>query len=905
MPDLGKAVYTLILNTAQYTAGFDKAEATAVQATEAIGTTVNTVEGKLTMLGAAAGVMGTRVSEGMSMGAAGTEAGATKVDAAVNSMIASYGRAGVAAEALGAKMDAAAAAGAAGFTRASAKVAGLGAGMAATGKRWTHAFLPVYATIGVGAKMALDFQQQMQLVQTQAGGTAGDVKLLSKQILELAKSTAQGPNDLARGMFHLKSLGLDNATAMQVLKISAQGAMTGLANLEETTSALGGAIRTNIKGTGDYSEAMGTLNAIAGAGNMRFADLIEALGTGILPSAKSAGLSLRDVGSALALMTDENVPAAVAATRLNTALMMIASPTQKAEKSLNRVGLTASMLGHAFFEKDGLIKALQMIRLHFDSIKDPADRFRAMSNAFGGIRGAKAVMMLENNVDILQQKQEQIIRSAGKFPEDVAASAKTQANQIKMAWSSVQVTLIEIGRTATPIIVMLAKGLSQIATAFSSLPGPVRTVIVSVAMLLAAVGPVVWIFGKLFMAIKLIGTGVKFIAGVRVAMLGLSVATEATTATLAVAALGWVAFGVAMTLAVAWGISHIPILGGVIDSIGNKLGNLVADMAGIGAGDAAANAAASASSQGNASVVYKVRARYQYLKNNSHMDRDQILTAMSRDPQFAGLSSDQLATYSQGQLTSPVGPEQATKSKTSFKPIVAKKKPKSYGLLPLQMQIDEAVAQRQGVKSQVAVLNREQAYLSNLLAHTKNKGKQLEIQQQLSSIYSQLQGFKKTKTGSAGDLIPQKLQLAEAHAERTNNKKALAKALKAEENYLRDLLGNHKLSLEKKIAIEKELKSVLDKRKSVMAAINNDLHMSDKQMQAYVDARGSFFSEFASSVFHGGPGGLAMGALELNGKSGDTNGSGMTYNQHNNFHEIPEDRYKLSRQMQAAAASAT
>lgn len=896
MPDLGKAIYTLILNTGEYTAGFDKAEATAIQATEKIGASVQTVEGKLDMLGASAGVAGSRVAGGLNEGALGAETAAGKVTAATDSMIASFGRAGVAAEAMAAKMSTAAASG-------TAKIAGIGAGLTAMGRKWTHAFLPVYATVGVGAKMALDFQQQMQLVQSQAGGTAQDVKELSKQVLELAKSTSQGPGELARGLFHLKSLGLDNAQAMLALKISAQGAMTGLADLEATTSALGGAIRTGIKGTGDYADAMGTLNAIAGAGNMRFNDLIEALGTGILPSAKAAGLSLRDVGSALALMTDENVPASVAATRLNTALMMIASPTQKAEKYLNRVGLSASMLGHAFFEPNGLIKALVMIRDHFDQIKDPADRFRAMSEAFGGIRGAKAVMMLENNVDVLMQKQEQIARSAGKFPEDVAASAKTQANQLKMAWSSVQVTLIEVGRTATPIIVQLARGLSAIAAAFSSLPGPVRTVIVSVAMLLAAVGPVLWAFGKLFTAIKLLGTGAMFVRGVTTAMVGLEVAEGAAAATLAVATLGWVAFAAAMTLAVAYGISHIPILGGVIDAIGSKLGNLIANIAGVGAGDAAKNAAIAGTSKGDASIVYQVRSRYEYLKGHSNMDRDQILTAMSRDPAFAALSSDQLDTYTRrsagpAPITAP-SPDHPIK----FKPTAKKDKKSKYGLLPLQMQIDEAIAARQGVAAQTAVLNREQTFLLNLLKHTKNKGKQLEIQQQLSSIYGQLQGFKKPKSAKQSDLIPQNLQLAEAHAERVNNKKALAKTLKAEEDYLKDLLNNHKLSLEKKVAIERELKSVLDKRKSVLAAINDDLHMSDKQMQAYIDTRGSFFSQFASSVFHGGPGGLAMGALEMdNGSAGGS--GGMTYNQHNTFHEIPEDRYKLSRQMQAAAAGA-
>jgi hypothetical protein len=61
---------------------------------------------------------------------------------------------------------------------------------------------------------------------------------------------------------------------------------------------------------------MAALNATVGAGNMRMGDLISALGTGVLPAAKLAGLSLKDVGAALALMVDEGMQADSAATRL-------------------------------------------------------------------------------------------------------------------------------------------------------------------------------------------------------------------------------------------------------------------------------------------------------------------------------------------------------------------------------------------------------------------------------------------------------------------------------------------------------------------------------------------------------------------------------------------------------------
>src|SRR5690348_4752337 len=54
------------------------------------------------------------------------------------------------------------------------------------------------AALGDSVKKSMEFQQQMKLVQTQAGGTAKDVRVLSKSVLELAKQTSQGPEELAK-----------------------------------------------------------------------------------------------------------------------------------------------------------------------------------------------------------------------------------------------------------------------------------------------------------------------------------------------------------------------------------------------------------------------------------------------------------------------------------------------------------------------------------------------------------------------------------------------------------------------------------------------------------------------------------------------------------------------------------
>ena len=416
------------------------------------------------------------------------------------------------------------------MARASGVVEGVGRRFDSVGRRMEriggtmtrHMTVPILLVGAAATHMALDFQQQMTLIQTQAGGTAKDVKVLSAAVLDLAKSTTQGPEELAKALYHLKSLGLDNATAMRVLKQSARGAMTGIADLEETTNALGGAVRVGIKGTEDYSKAMGTLNAIVGAGNMRMQDLVDAMGTGILPTAKLAGLSLRDVGAALTIFTDENMNSRMAMTRFRTALMMMVSPSNKAEAALESFGESGSRIGmelrtrglpatikdiHDHLKQlggsgviDELAGKLAKGKLSFEQFQKAAAKtaqFQAISKAFGGSKTASTVMLLVNQFGLLQQKYDQIGRSSNKFNASVAAAWKNSKNKILNAKSQIEVALISLGAALTPVAVQLAHAIAVVAQAFEHLSPGMRTAIVVTLGVLAVLGPLIGVIGAL------------------------------------------------------------------------------------------------------------------------------------------------------------------------------------------------------------------------------------------------------------------------------------------------------------------------------------------------------------------------------------------------------------------------
>ena len=320
------------------------------------------------------------------------------------------------------------------------------------------------AAIGIGAvaaDQAVKFQAAMTRIQTQAGATAKDVAVLSNQVLELGATRAQqGPQQLAAALYHLKSVGLDNVQAMKALRTASDLAAVGGADLESTTNALAGAWRTGIRGATNFGQAAATVNAIIGAGNMTLSDFVSAIGTGILPAAKTWGLGLAQVGGALALMTDEGQNAAEAATRLRMTFALLGAPSATAAKQLATIGITGLQLGQAMRSPGGLIAAVTLLKTHLDDSGLSATQAAALlARAFGGGRSSATILGLINNLDVLRKKQDQINSSMGKYGAAVAAQRATAEAQFHRLEAIVQVGMIRLGDAILPVLTRVSSWL--------------------------------------------------------------------------------------------------------------------------------------------------------------------------------------------------------------------------------------------------------------------------------------------------------------------------------------------------------------------------------------------------------------------------------------------------------------
>jgi TP901 family phage tail tape measure protein len=344
---------------------------------------------------------------------------------------------------------------------------------AAFGSGSKMAFLGLAAGVAFAVDKAAKFQTQMEMLSTQAGVSQGKIKGLSAGVLQLAGQVGTSPTSLAQALYHIESsfesVGITGAKAMLILKMGAEGARVGGSDLVDTQNALDAAIVSGVPGVQNYSQAMGALNAIVGQGDMTMQDLVTAMGTGIMASAKLYGQSLDQVGAALDTFGDNNIRGAKAATDLRMSWQAMLAPIKTGAPELAGLNLSMTQLGDTM-EHHGLTAALAEFVDHLKAAKIPmSDWGREITDIFGKRAGA-GIGVLVDQLSRVQGKLPKLAAGANEFGAAWANTQKTVGQQWADLKSSLDALAIRFGEVLLPAVTKIVGALAKFFTMLQKYP---------------------------------------------------------------------------------------------------------------------------------------------------------------------------------------------------------------------------------------------------------------------------------------------------------------------------------------------------------------------------------------------------------------------------------------------------
>jgi len=302
---------------------------------------------------------------------------------------------------------------------------------------------------------------------TQIGVSRDEMDRMGQSAMRMG-DTGRGPQELGEALFYAQSAGLRGAEALDVVEQSARASAIGLGDTatitDLTTSAINayGAENLNAAQAGDI--LVGTVRE----GKASADELTGAMGQ-VLPIASNMGISLDQVGGAMAAMTRTGTSASESSTQLRAIMVSLLKPAEQSEEALAQFGLSAEGLRDTIRE-DGLHAALMQVR------EAVGDNDEAMARIFPNVRALSGVMDLTGeSADTTAGIFERMTDTTGLLSEGFEEwSQTTEASQQRFS-ASMESARIALGDGLGPAMRAVLDLGTGLADTFVSLPGPVQT----------------------------------------------------------------------------------------------------------------------------------------------------------------------------------------------------------------------------------------------------------------------------------------------------------------------------------------------------------------------------------------------------------------------------------------------
>ncbi len=413
-----------------------------------------------------------------------------------------------------------------------------GAAVSQIGDGLAYGGVAVLGGLGVATKEAVGYDQALRNVDSIAHLTTAQFEDMRKAVLDISKdpSIRQTPEDLAKGLYDVYSSGFSGAKALDILKVSAEGASAGMSDTSTSSRVLMAVLNSGISGVTSTKQAMDVLFQTVNLGVVNFSELADSIGP-ILPIAKTAGVSLQEVAAAMAALTLQGIKADEAATEIKGVIEKLIHPSEGAAKAMDKLGIVHGITAvRAEGLKGALLNVVEATKKHQDALPALFPEIRS----FIGLQalasdGAKKYSETLNSMTHASD-------GAGQMQEALARQNQGAGAQMEALQKDASRVGIEIGTVLLPIFRDMLKTVESAVKSYESMSHAAQSMTVRL-LAFGAAGTV-----------ALVGI-VKLITGIKeaIALFGLfqGAAVAAGGAQAAAAAGGATAFAVAAPWAVA------------------------------------------------------------------------------------------------------------------------------------------------------------------------------------------------------------------------------------------------------------------------------------------------------------------------------------------------------------------
>ena len=405
-------------------------------------------------------------------------------------------------------------------------LAGIGTAAVATAANFESSMSQVQATMGIT-------KDSMSTVNGETVNTMDTLSALAKQ---MGSETAFSASECAEALNYLALAGYNTQEMCDTLPTVLNLAAAGGIDLASASDMVTDAMSALGMGTDEATTMVDQMAKTSSTTNTSVAQLGDAILT-IGATAKSVKGGTAELNTALGILANNGIKGAEGGTHLRNVILSLQNPTDKAAASMEQLGVDV-------YDSEGNMRSLNDVLGDLNTSMDgmtSAEKSNIIATIFNKTDLAAVNALLANTGESWDTLQQSITESGGAAQQMADTQLDNLQGQLTILKSALEGLAISIGELLMPVIKNIVAGIQSFVDWLNSLDEGTKQTIVTIGLIVAAVGPVLIVIGKVVSAVGTILSVVSkigpVIGAVKTAATGLFTVLAANPIGLVVAAI--------------------------------------------------------------------------------------------------------------------------------------------------------------------------------------------------------------------------------------------------------------------------------------------------------------------------------------------------------------------------------
>lgn len=384
------------------------------------------------------------------------------------------------------------------------KLKDVGSAVADVGDTMTkNVTVPITAGFGAAIKITADFDAEMQKVSAISGATGESFDALRNKAREMGEKTKFSATEAGQAFEYMAMAGWKTDDMLN----GVEGIMNLAAASGEDLATTSDIVTDALTAMGYKAEDAGRLADVMAAASSNANTNVRMMGETFKYAASvggSYGYTMEDIALATGLMANSGIKASQAGTSLRSIMSRLATNAGASKNSLGALEILTEKLGVAFYEADGSMRPFR------DVINESREAWQGLTkeeqaNYAKKIAGQNAMTgwmaLMSASTEDVNKLSSAIDNSTGTAQKMSDTMQDSLNGQVEILKSQLAELAISLGDTLIPMARGAVSVVQNIVNQLNQLDPETKEMIVKVGLLVAAVGPLLSMGGRLIIGI--------------------------------------------------------------------------------------------------------------------------------------------------------------------------------------------------------------------------------------------------------------------------------------------------------------------------------------------------------------------------------------------------------------------